>query len=89
VIVLVPIALGAPAVFVFVPPPMTFAPATLASRVQFTTLVICLGTMASMSLDSLVEIMLGMSDPALATVVVFGVKSWDCCEQQNRCEYGS
>jgi hypothetical protein len=90
VIVLVPIALGPPAMFMFIPPPVTFAPATLARLVQFTAFVICLGAVASMALDSAVEIMLGMSDPALAAVVaVFGVKPWDCREQQSCGQYGS
>jgi len=89
VVVLVPVALGAPAVFMFVPPPVTFAPATLARGAQFTALVIGLGAVASMSLDGLVELMLGMSDPALATVVIFGVKTWDCGEQQSCGQYGS
>src|SRR5258706_2009187 len=52
VIVLVPVAVGAPAAFMFIPPAVTFAPATLARLVQFTALVICLGAVASMSLDS-------------------------------------
>jgi hypothetical protein len=89
VIVLVPVALGVPAVFMFVPPPVTFAPATLARGVQFTALVIGLGAVTSMSLDGLVKIMLGMSDPALAAVVVFGMKTWDCGEQQSCGQYGS
>jgi len=73
----------------FVPPPVTFAPATLARGVQFTAFVIGLGAVASMSLDGAMEIMLGMSDPALASVVVFGVKTRDCGEQQSCGQYGS
>jgi zinc transporter ZupT len=74
VVVLVPIALGAPAVLVFVPPAMLFTPATLASGMQFATLVICLAAVGPMSLDGVVEFMLGVSDSALATVDVLGMK---------------
>jgi hypothetical protein len=84
VIVLVPIALGVPAVFVLIPPPVTFTPATLPSRVQFTTLVVCFGAMASMFLDGLVEFMLRVNDPALTPVLVFGVESRYCGEKQRR-----
>jgi hypothetical protein len=83
VVVLVPIAVGVPAVFVFIPPAMPLAPATLSRRAQFTTLVICLFAVASMFLDGLVKFMLGVNDSALTTVDVFRVKSWHCAEQQN------
>ena len=86
---LVPIALGAPAMLVFVPPLMTLAPATLPSCVQLAAFVVCLGAVASMFLDSLVEVMLGASYPALAAVVGFGVKRGDCCEKQSARQYGS
>jgi len=81
VVVLVPIALRVPAVFVFIPPPVTFTPATLSRLVQFTALVVCLSAVASMFLDGFVEFMIGMSDPALAAVVVFGVKPRYCGEK--------
>jgi hypothetical protein len=82
VILLVPIALGVPAVFVLIPPLVTFTPATLPSLVQFTTLVVCFGAMASMFLDGLVEFMLRVNDPTLTPVLVFGVESWHCREKQ-------
>ena len=67
-VVLVPVAFGAPAVLVFIPPAMLLAPATLARCVQFATLVVGLPAVASMSLDGLVECMLGVNDSALAAV---------------------
>jgi hypothetical protein len=76
VVVLVPIVFGAPAVLVFVPPAMLLAPATLASFVQFATLVIGLPAMAAMFLDGLVEFMVGVSDSTLTAVDVFRVKPW-------------
>jgi hypothetical protein len=74
VVVLVPVAVNAPAVLVFIPPAMLFTPATLASGMQFATLVICLAAAAPMSLDGVVEFMLGVSDSALAAVNVLCVK---------------
>ena len=67
-IVLVPIAFLVPAVLVFLPPLMPLTPATLPRIVQFTTLVICLSAVPSVSLDCLVEFMVCMSDPALTSV---------------------
>jgi len=89
VVVLVPITLGAPAVLVLVPPPMPLAPATLSSGVQFTAFVVRLGAVASMLLDGLVKLMLGMSHPPLTPVVIFSVNPWDYGEQQSSCHYGS
>jgi hypothetical protein len=42
-----------------------------------------------MFLDGLVEFMIGMSDPALAPVLVFGVKTGDRGEQDSSRQYGS
>jgi len=75
VVVLVPITLGAPPMFVLVPPPMLLAPATLSRFVQFMTLVLGLRAVASMPLDSFMQFMLGMSDAALTTVDVLAVKA--------------
>ena len=82
-VALVPIAVGVPAVVVFIPPAMLLAPAALSRIVQFTPLLICLLAVASMFLDCLVEFMLGVSDPALTPVDVFGVKSWRCAEEKD------
>jgi hypothetical protein len=76
VVVLVPVALGAPAALVFIPPAVPFGPAVLAGFVQFAALVTCLVTVASVFFDGLVEFMVGVGDPALASVDVFGMKRW-------------
>jgi hypothetical protein len=80
VIVLVPIPLGAPAVLVLVPPFVTLTPAALPGLVQFAAFVVGLGAVASMFLDGFVKLMLGMSHPPLAPVVIFSVNSRDCGE---------
>jgi hypothetical protein len=89
VIVLVPITLGVPAVLVFVPPLVTFPPATLARLVQFSPLMLCLPAVASMPLDGLVEFMLRVGYAALAPVLVFCLQSGRCSEKQNHGQYGS
>jgi hypothetical protein len=73
---LVPVALGVPAVLVLVPPPLAFSPAALAGFVQFAALVTCLAAVAAVFFDGLVEFMVGVDDPALASVEVFGMKRW-------------
>ena len=83
-VVVVPVAFGVPAVFVFVPPSVIFTPAALARLVQFVALVVCLRAMASMFLDGLVEFMIGVNDAALTALVMFvSVKSWDRGEEQS------
>jgi hypothetical protein len=86
VVVLVPVAICAPAVFVFIPPPMLLTPATLPRIVQFTTLVICLVAVASVFLDCLVEFMVGVGDPALTSVSVFCLKARHRGAKQKRCD---
>ena len=78
VVVLIPIVFLAPAVLVFIPPLMPFAPATLPRRVQFTTLVICLSAVASVFFDCLVEFMFCVSDSTLTSVEGFSLKARHC-----------
>jgi hypothetical protein len=86
VVVIVPIAVRVPAVVVFVPPLMPLTPATLTRVVQFTTLVICLSAVASVSVDCLVEFMLRVSDSALTSVLVFCLQARrGGAKQQKRC----
>ena len=88
-VMLVPIVFGAPAVFVLIPPAVLFAPATFSCRMQFTTFVLGLAAVAPVSLDCIVEFMLGVSHPPLAAVDVLrvkpgsGSKEKDCCQQRS------
>jgi hypothetical protein len=86
VVVLVPIAFRVPAVLVFIPPLMPLTPATLAHIVQFTTLVVRLPAIASVSFHCLVEIMFCVRDPTLASVEVFRQKTRHRSAKRNRCE---
>jgi len=78
VIVLVPIAVGVPAVRVFIPPLMPLTPATLPSIMQFTSLVIRLFAVASVFVDCLMEFVLRVRDPPLTAVLVFCMKPRRC-----------
>jgi len=73
---------------VLVPPLVIFAPAMLASLVQFPALVVCLAAVPPMFFDGLMQLMLGVFDATLAALVtIFCVNSRDRCEQQSRCHY--
>ena len=74
VIPIVPIALGMPALIVFVPPPVILTPAPFPSLVQLSTLVICLGAVAAVFLDCLVQFVFSVLDAALASFVVVSMK---------------
>jgi len=78
VIVLIPIVFLVPAALVFLPPLMPLTPAMLPRIMQFTTLVICLSAVASVSLDCLMELMVCVSDSALTLVEVFCLKARHC-----------
>jgi hypothetical protein len=89
VVVLVPVALGVPAVLVFVPPLVTFPPAPLPRLAQFSTLMLGLLAITSMPLDGLVELMIRVGNPALTPVLVFCMKSGPCSEKQSHGQDGS
>jgi zinc transporter ZupT len=82
VIVFIPVAVGVPAVFVFVPPAVLFAPAAFAGCVQFVAFVIGLTAVASMALDGAMEFMFLVGDAALAAVDFVGVQPWRRSEEQ-------
>jgi hypothetical protein len=84
VVVLVPIALGVPAVVMLVPPAVVLAPATLAGLVQFSAFVIGLSAVASMALDGAMEVVLAANDSVPAMFVTLGVKPRHCGEQHGR-----
>lgn len=69
VIVVVPVALGAPTVTVFIPPAMIAGVAILASFVQLMASVVGLAALASMMLDGFMETMIRPGDTLLAIVI--------------------
>jgi hypothetical protein len=80
VIVVIPIALGAPAMAVFVPPTMTVLPAILAGLAQIAARVVGLLALASMMLDGFMETMIRSRNAPLA--IVIGAQSWHAGEEQ-------
>jgi hypothetical protein len=56
--------------FVLIPPAMALAPAPFPRRVQFATLVLGLPAVASVAVNGFVQLMLGMLDAPLASIII-------------------
>ncbi|PYU01367.1 MAG: hypothetical protein DMG38_03630 [Acidobacteria bacterium] len=91
VIVVVPVAIGVPAVGVFLPPTMMLVPAALARFMQFVTSVTGLPAVPAMMLDGFVQFVVGLDDAPLTTSVVVVVVSEgpgrgrECEQASQRC----
>src|SRR5260370_10193723 len=70
VVVVIPIAIGMPAVAVFVPPAVPFVPAAFPRLVQFVPRMIRLLAVPSVVLLGFVQFVVRLGDPTLATAVV-------------------
>jgi hypothetical protein len=70
VIVVIPIAIGMPAVAVFVPPAMPLAPATFPRLMQFVPRMVRLPAVPAVMLHGFVEFVVRLGNAALATAVV-------------------
>jgi zinc transporter ZupT len=81
VVVVIPIAVGAPTMTVFVPPTMTVIPAILAGLAQLGASVFGLLAFASMVLDRLMKAMVGFGNASLA-IVLTGAQSRCAAEEQ-------
>ena len=68
VVVIIPVAVGAPTVTVFIPPAMVAGVAILAGFVQLTTSVVSLAALASMMLNGFMKTMIGPGNAFLASV---------------------
>src|ERR1700737_1182926 len=68
VIVIIPVALGAPTMLVFIPPTMIVAPAVVARLAQFASRMVRLLAFAPMALDRFMEMMIRLRDSLLATI---------------------
>lgn len=69
-VMIVPVAVTMPAVFVDVPPLPVFPPATLALFVQAVAPAVCLWAVESVMLDGLMEFVVRLLKPPPATVVI-------------------
>ena len=81
VVVFIPVAIGVPAVLVFIPPAMLFAPAAFPGCMEFAAFMIGLTAITSMALDGAMEFMFFVSNAALAAVDFVGVQPWRRCEE--------
>jgi hypothetical protein len=70
VIVIIPVALGAPTMLVFIPPTMIVAPAVVARLAQLASCMVRLLALAPMALDRFMEMMIRLRDSLLATVAI-------------------
>ena len=68
--------------FVFIPPLVMLAPATLAGFMQFPPLVIRLPAIAPVMLNGFMQIVLGMRDSPLAMLLGFRMRLWHHGNQQ-------
>lgn len=83
VVVVIPIAVGMPAVAVFVPPAMSLIPAALAGFVQLVPRVVRLPAIPAVMLYGFVESVVRPIDAALASVVTFSGCPRCCCKSQH------
>jgi hypothetical protein len=65
-VAIVPVVLLVPTMFILAPPAMMLTPAALARFVEFVTLVLGPPAVASVALDGLMQLMVGVCDPSLA-----------------------
>jgi hypothetical protein len=70
VVAVVPVVLGAPPMFVFIPPAVRVAPAIFARFVQFVTRMIRLFAFTAVMLDRFMEMMIRLGDAPLASVII-------------------
>jgi hypothetical protein len=82
-VAVIPVVFCAPAMFVFIPPPMMFAPASFPRFMQLAPLVFGLPAFATVALDSFVQFMLGMRDAPVALLLSLRVAAWPSQEYQS------
>jgi len=89
-VMVIPIALRAPAVSVFIPPAVPLVPAVLPGFMQLMPRTIRLSAVPAVMLYGFVEFVVRLGNAVLATIVVFGGRpgcSWKCQQAQKRCRY--
>jgi hypothetical protein len=84
----IPVALGAPAMAVFVPPTMTVLPAIRARFAQFGARVVGLLTLASMMLDGFMKTVIRFRNAPLA-IIITGAQRRRACEKQESRQHRS
>ena len=69
VVVIIPIAIGVPAVAIFIPPTVPPAPAVFPCFMQVVARMICLPAVPAVVLDGFVQFVVGLSDAPLAIAI--------------------
>lgn len=87
VIVIIPIAVGVPAMLVFIPPSMAAVPAALSRIAQFPTRSLGLPALEAMPCHGLVQFVVRARNPALAITFV-GAQNGHCREHQKAGQRG-
>src|ERR1700687_54160 len=88
VIVIIPVAVGAPTMLVFIPPAVRAAPATLTRFVQLMASFVRLAAVASMMLDGFMKTMIRLGDAFLA-IVIIGAQTRSAGEEQESRQSGT
>jgi len=88
VVVVIPIAIGVPAVAVFIPPAMPLVPAAFARLVQIAARTIGLPAVPAVMLHGFVESVVRPGDTPLASIVALGGCPGRCgeCQHANQCD---
>jgi hypothetical protein len=87
VVVIIPIAIGVPAVAILIPPAVIGIPAVLASFPQFMAGVLCLLTLPAVVFGGLVEPVIGLCEAVLALPFI-GAQAWRSGEHQKAAQCG-
>src|SRR5579859_5828442 len=82
VVMIVPVAVGVPAMAVFIPPSVELAPAKLARLMQLVSRTLRLRTVPAMMLSRFVKPVVGLDQPMSASIVVRGSPR-SCAKQQH------
>jgi hypothetical protein len=85
-IVIVPVPLVVPAMFVLVPPAVTVIPAPLPGFVELVSPVIRLCTVVTVLFDGAVQFVVCVNQLSLAIVAC--IRSWRTCKQHAACKHG-
>ena len=90
VVVVIPIAIGMPAVVVFVPPAVPFLPAAFPRFMQFVPRMLRLPAVPAVMLLGFVQFVVRLGDAALAITVAIRecTRSPNKCHQANECHCG-
>jgi len=87
VVMIVPVAIGVPAMAIFIPPLVIPAPATLAGLVQLVARALRLFAVPAMMLTSFVQLVIGLGNAMLALIVI-GDSARSSSEEQESAQCG-